>query len=201
MSDISNLPLFVTIIVCIAALYNCKVAWDNEVSKVYSGIDNKPYVVLNLPDKEAAADELARLRIKMNGFIKLLQSKALEKNKLKATERLDRVQRKFRSVLSESKPGSKYTSYTVNKGDKIVMCIRERDENNRLIDENTLFFVALHELAHVMTLSIGHTEEFWDNFRFLLKNAIKYKYYIYHPYHVSPKKYCSTYISNTPLKI
>ena len=81
------------------------------------------------------------------------------------------------------------------------MCIRERDENNRIIEENTLFFVALHELAHVMSLRIGHTTEFWDNFRFLLKHAIKYKYYTYHPYHVTPKKYCSTYISNTPFKM
>ena len=34
-------------------------------------------------------------------------------------------------------------------------------------------FVALHELAHVMSSSIGHTEEFWDNFRYLLKKLLK----------------------------
>ena len=81
------------------------------------------------------------------------------------------------------------------------MCIRERDENNKLIDENTLFFVALHELAHVMTMSIGHKKEFWTNFKFLLRNAIKEGYYKYHHYHHAPKKYCGTYISDTPLKL
>ena len=32
-------------------------------------------------------------------------------------------------------------------------------------------FVAIHELSHVMTKSIGHKQEFWDNFKFLLENA------------------------------
>jgi len=195
------ITVFVTMVICIAVLYNYKTQLDNEVSTVYSDIDSQQYVVLNLPDKKAAADELARLRIKMDKFVELLQSKAIKKNKIKEKGQLDHIRRKFRSVLSENKPGNNYTSYTVNKGDKIVMCIRERDENNRIIDENTLFFVALHELAHVMSLRIGHTTEFWDNFRFLLKHAIKYKYYTYHPYHVTPKKYCSTYISNTPFKM
>ena len=34
------------------------------------------------------------------------------------------------------------------------------------------FFVALHELSHVMTVSVGHTQEFWENFKFLLKEAV-----------------------------
>ena len=32
-------------------------------------------------------------------------------------------------------------------------------------------FVTIHELAHVMTKSIGHKTEFWDNFKFLLQEA------------------------------
>ena len=37
-----------------------------------------------------------------------------------------------------------------------------------LEDENTLLFVSLHEVAHIMTKSIGHTKEFWDNFTFYI---------------------------------
>ena len=40
------------------------------------------------------------------------------------------------------------------------------EDENKLIDENTLMFVALHELAHIATESIGHTKEFWANFKF-----------------------------------
>jgi len=81
-----------------------------------------------------------------------------------------------------------------------VFCIRERDENNKLVDLNTITFVALHELAHVMTVSIGHTKEFWDNFAFLLEFAVKKGYYKYHPYHKKPVKYCATMITDTPYK-
>ena len=66
---------------------------------------------------------------------------------------------------------------------------------------NTITFVALHELAHVMTVSIGHTQEFWDNFKFLLKFAIAEGFYNYHPYHQQPMKYCGTMITDTPHKL
>jgi hypothetical protein len=185
----------VTLVILALTGYNYIEAFDSEISKVHSRVDKRGYVVLNLPDKNIAADQLANLRIKLEKFIKHLSHKRLPGNGV------DRLKYRFKAVLSESKPGSKFTSYTVNKGSKIFMCIRERDENNRLIDENTLFFVALHELGHVMTMSIGHTKEFWDNFKFLLKHAIKEGYYKYHPYHHTPKKYCGTYISDTPFKI
>ena len=60
--------------------------------------------------------------------------------------------------FSETGKDSKYTSYSVNKGEKIVLCLRSRDGKDRLIDENTLTFVSIHELAHIMTKSVGHTE-------------------------------------------
>ena len=75
--------------------------------------------------------------------------------------------------ITETDKDSKYTSYSVNKGEKMVFCLRSRDEKNNLVDINTIMFVAIHELAHTMTKSIGHTQEFWDKFRTLLKNARK----------------------------
>jgi predicted metal-dependent hydrolase len=177
-------------------LYNVRESFDTEVAHVESEIDQQRYLVLNLPDQQLAANQLARLRIKLEEFIHHLHL-----NKKHMHTGIARMKKKFKAVLSESKPESKFTSYTVDKGSKIYMCLRERDEDNRLIDENTLFFVALHELAHVMTVSIGHKPDFWDNFRFLLRHAIKDGYYTYQPYHINPQKYCSTYISDTPLKL
>jgi len=40
-----------------------------------------------------------------------------------------------------------------------------------------MLFVAIHELGHLMTKSIGHNTEFWDNMRFLLKEAISANLY------------------------
>ena len=67
------------------------------------------------------------------------------------------------------------------------------------MEANTLMFVALHEIAHVMTKSIGHTDEFWNNFRFLLKEAIKINVYKRQDFRRHPVKYCGTEITDTPL--
>ncbi len=181
----------ITVVIVVLSVYRYADGFDSEVTRVRSTVDNRTYLVLRLPDSNKAADQLAKLRIKMERFIAGLDNNAGNA----------RLRQRFRAILSESKPGAKFTSYTVNKGSNVYMCIRERDENNRVIDENTLFFVALHELAHIMTVSIGHTAEFWNNFRYLLNQAIKGRFYQYQPYHHTPAKYCGTYISDTPLKL
>ena len=63
--------------------------------------------------------------------------------------------------ISETTVFFKYTSYSVNKGEKIVMCIRNKKSANQdIIKLNTLMFVAFHETAHLMTKSIGHPMNF-----------------------------------------
>ena len=79
----------------------------------------------------------------------------------------------------------------------LITNINKEDINN-LIEMNTLMFVALHELAHVMTKSIGHTDEFWNNFRFLLKHAIANGLYIKQDFKNKPVKYCGTMITDSP---
>jgi hypothetical protein len=177
------------------SLYAYREYFNNEVTYVESKVDMKKYLVCNMPDKEHAADLLATLQGRLRKFVAGVSRANPEDDRVK------RLRERFRStVISESTPTSKYTSYTVNKGSKVVMCVRQRDEENHLVDMNTLVFVALHELAHIMTLSRGHKPEFWTNFKFLLEHAVKNGYYTYHPYHVRPQKYCGTTISDTPLK-
>jgi len=55
------------------------------------------------------------------------------------------------------------TSYTINKGEEIHVCLREKDKNRILHDINTMMFVILHEMAHIMSDSIGHNNEFRSN--------------------------------------
>ena len=75
-----------------------------------------------------------------------------------------------RHILKEIKlyVGSK--SYTINKT-RIYMCIK--DSNNKYYDDNSLMFVLLHEISHVICKSIGHTEEFHKIFEDLLVEAEK----------------------------
>ena len=117
-------------------------------------------------------------------------------------KRVNRLVKKFRpQKISESVSGTKYTSYSVNKGEKIVFCIRTKDEEQNLINLNTLMFVAIHELAHVMTVSIGHTEEFWNNMRFILKVAIRKGIYKRQDFRKNPQPYCGTTITDSPLDV
>lgn len=186
----------VTIIVILISVWQFYEGFTSEIVYVTSTVDQRRYLVRNLDDRVTAANMLAELRQKLKNFVATI-AKAHPNN-----PGVERLKVRFNpSNLSESSSDSKYTSYSINKGQKIVFCIRERDENNRIIDMNTMSFVALHELAHIMTVSIGHTKEFWDNFKFLLDFAIKNGYYTYHPYHQQPKKYCGTMITDTPHKI
>ena len=168
--------------------------FTNEITYVKSNIDGKSYLVRNLPDKKEAADLLAITKTNCVKLVKYL------KKKFPTNPAVKRLSVKYNpDNITESSKKSKYTSYSVNKGEKIVFCIRSRDSNEKLIDNNTLMFVALHELAHIMTKSIGHTEEFWDNFRFLLKGAIAANIYQYQDFRKKPVKYCGTEITDTPL--
>ena len=61
-------------------------------------------------------------------------------------------------------------------------------------------FVALHEITHIMTKSIGHTEEFWRNFKFILQESVELGIYTRDEYSKNPKKYCGIEITHSPLE-
>ena len=59
-------------------------------------------------------------------------------------------------------------------------------------------FVALHELSHIMTVSVGHTTEFWDNFKFLIEQAEIIKIYKPIDYSKNSVDYCGMKIKDSP---
>jgi Golgi nucleoside diphosphatase len=63
-------------------------------------------------------------------------------------------------------------SYTINKRN-IFICLRH-PVTQELYSFNTLLYVALHELAHVLSKTYStknHNDEFYKNFHTLLKRA------------------------------
>lgn len=78
------------------------------------------------------------------------------------------------------------SSYTENK-EEIYLCLRD-PVTGGYYDINTLTYVALHELAHVISKTLHHTEEFKVNFRKLLKRAEALG--IYHPNWPLAHVYC-----------
>ena len=93
------------------------------------------------------------------------------------------------------------TSYSENKGQKIVVCLRDKTKAPEypLIEENTVMFVMLHEMAHLMTETIGHTQEFWANFKRILHDAVKLNIYTPVNYAQRPTPYCGMTITDSPI--
>ena len=184
--------LFITAIVIFFIYFNFKNSFLN-ITYVKSTIDGRSYLVRNQADKQKAADTLANLNKKLLQLIDYLVKKD------STNVDIQRLKKNFDpDNISESTQYSKYTSYSVNKGEKIVFCIRSK-KTNQLEKDNILMFVALHELGHLMTKSIGHTEEFWKNFKFLLQEAIKIGIYTKDDFNKNPVEYCGTNITDTPL--
>tara|TARA_Y100000389_G_scaffold13272_1_gene11851 strand:- start:208 stop:843 length:636 start_codon:yes stop_codon:yes gene_type:complete len=184
----------IAIIVLVTYIYNS--AYNPNLIHVKSTYDNQTYLVQNKPDKLEAANLFAQLREKIELFVSKLKEKYGTSD-----ERVNRFLKKFKiDAIREAVPNSNQTSYTINKGEKIIVCVRSRNSENKLTDLNTILFVVLHELAHIMTISIGHKEEFWENFKFILAHAIKWNIYKAEDYNSNPKPYCGIKITDSPLK-
>ena len=100
--------------------------------------------------------------------------------------------------IVETLPTSEYTAYSEDKGRKLAFCLRKYKNDMKLIDINTLMFVSLHELSHLMSTTIGHNKEFWDNFKFMLEQADKINIYKPINYSSKPSEYCGMIIDNNP---
>lgn len=163
---------------------------------VTSSVDGKSYRVRDLPDKQQAADMMARTRVRLTRLCDALEKKYPDKDQVR------QMVSNFRSDperFLESTPDEEHTSSTVNKGESIHICLRQRDgPDERLVDENVIMFVALHEMAHIATRSIGHGPDFWNNFGWLLKEAEAMGLYRYTDFSAHPVSYCGVYITDSP---
>ena len=161
---------------------------------IISQVDGNKYCVRERSKLTLAVDLLANITVKMNKLVKFLDEKYPNR------ENVNRLVKGYNpKTITETLPTSEYTAYSENKGEKIAFCLNtEKKDGSRLIDENTLMFVALHELSHVASKSIGHTDEFWNNFKFLIKEAESINIYNPEDYKKNSKRYCGTNIVDNP---
>ena len=173
-----------------------KLYFDSEsyqLSCISSNVDGKTYCVRERNKIQLVADLLAKVSNKMQTLVDHMY------NTYPDRENIIRLKDRFNiEKIGEILPTSKHTAYSENKGEKIRFCVTEEKDNNKLIDENTLTFVAIHELSHIASKSIGHNNEFWDNFSFLLKHAVDIGIYQPIDYKKQPRKYCGMKISDNP---
>lgn len=190
--------LFIQVIIfgiVIAGLYMYLANKDSiDLKCVISTVDGNKYCVRDRKEVPAAADLLARVSVKCKDVVQYVFEKYPDKDNVL------RLHDGFNpKKIMETLPTSEHTAYSENKGEKLAFCLNKKNENNNeLIDESTLTFVALHELAHIATKSIGHKSEFWENFKFLLTEAKEAGLYIPKDYKSAPQEYCGMKIRDNP---
>jgi hypothetical protein len=165
-----------------------------QLKCIVSTVDGNKYCVRERSEIQNAADLLAKVTEKCKKLVKYMSEKHPDDPR---TKRL--VDGFNPKKTMETLPTSQFTAYSENKGEKIAFCLnKKKGENENLIDESTLTFVAIHELSHVATVSIGHKSEFWENFKFLLENAKEAGIHNPVDYKAQPTSYCGMNIHDNP---
>ena len=190
-NDFVGLFIIGVIVLCIALFIQNSY---NNLTYVKSEVDNRKYLVRNIEDKQHAADMLAAINQKLETLKVHLEKKYPD------DQRVSRLQNNYvPENICESVANDQNTSYSVNKGEKVVFCIRSK-ETDKLEDLNTITFVAIHELGHLASATVGHNDEFWSNFKFLLQEAISIGLYEKVEYSKNPQPYCGIHITDSPVE-
>ena len=184
--------IFFLLSICVYIYYDSS---GFQLKCIVSSVDGNKYCVRERGKVKKAADLLATITTKCKKLVEYVYKKYPDK---------DNVQRLHAGFnpkkVMETLPTSTYTAYSENKGEKIAFCLNKtkKGEDSTMIDEHTLTFVAIHELSHVATKSIGHKSEFWENFKFLLEEAKEAGIHDPKDYKKSPEKYCGMTIHDNP---
>jgi hypothetical protein len=164
-----------------------------DLKCIIASSDGNRYCVRERVKMELAANLLADVTQKMKDMVAYLKEKHPE------DERTKQLVENFNpKKISETLPTSELTAFSENKGEKIAFCLNKSKNGSKLIDVNTLTFVALHELTHVGTKSVGHGQEFWQNFKWILQNAKQAGIYSPIDYKKYPEEYCGMTINDNP---
>lgn len=172
--------------------YNNTYYKDNLINET-STVDNEEYFVRNVEDKSKAANTLATIKTNIKKLVLYLKNNINQYDDDK--EYINNLVKRTKEInIMETPADEKNTSYTINKGEKIVICLRSKFLNE-LHDINTVMYVVIHELAHVACPEYGHTPLFKKIFIFLLKESYKINIYTPVDYRKKPQDYCGMTIN------
>lgn len=168
----------------------------NNVIYVTSELDHKPYLVRDLNDKQYASNMLAKIK---QNIINVTNYLVMNKDKYpEYVQYIDQLNTRIKNVeVLESTEDSVYTSYSVNKGEQIVFCLRSRRIRNKLHEFNLLMYVVLHEMSHVACPEYGHTPLFKKIFAFITNTAIGMGLYTKIDFANDPVEYCGMMVTDS----
>lgn len=188
------------IIIAIAALaciYVLQSLSKSEAVYEKTNNSNREYLVQNLDDKQEASEMLDTIHNRIQYLLSYLKTNINSFPEYKPyIERL--LNGTKNTKLTENSPYGKFTSYTLNKGEEISLCLRYI-KTNEIHDINLVMYVVLHELSHIACPELGHTALFKKIFIFLLKVSFTLKIYSCVDYRNHPELYCNGMVINESL--
>lgn len=189
---ICYLLIVIIIIIAIKSYYDSDLF---QLKCIISDVNGKKYCVRERKNIKKATNLLAMTTKNITTLVKYLINKYPDK------ESVILLHKNFNpKKIKEILPTSEYTAYSENKGEQIALCLsnKSKSDTDNLIDQNTLMFVALHEMSHLATKTIGHDDTFWKNFKFLLKESEKINIYKPINYKNNSTNYCGMEIKDNP---
>ena len=194
MNSMIKMLITIMVILIISILYfNIQY---RDMTYIKSDIDDDYYLVRDLKDKQYACNMLSKIK---SNILKITEYVRNNREKYpNMIPYIDQLCSRIKNVIiQESSVNSHYTSYSVNKGEQLVFCLRTSSFNNNLHDLNLLMYVVIHEMAHVGCPEYGHTPLFKDIFAFLCHRSIEINVYKKVDFNAQRVEYCGMDITDS----
>jgi len=177
-----------------------------------SVVDDAYYLVRDRADKNRAANLLATIKKNIFDITQYMYNRLIAIDSLPDIDReryasnkqyIEQLNTNISNVvIMESSDSSKYTSYSVNKGEEIVFCIRSKTlsnliDGNDMHDTNLIMYVALHEISHVACPEKDHTPLFLKIFNFICNEAVTMGIYKKINFNDKSEEYCGMMITDS----
>jgi hypothetical protein len=164
-----NTVLFVILLAIFAFIF--KTYFYDGTKGVVSTLDGKIYDVRQGPYEQRKADLLSFIKMKLTILVQTLRKDP----QYNMTEPVLRLLSNWERGISIKEIGNMESdaAYVINK-QHMAFCLQDKPypgsnvKTTNLEDTNLISYVAIHELAHMMSDETGHGSEFVSNFEFLL---------------------------------
>jgi hypothetical protein len=165
------------------------------------------HVIEDLDDSSGARALIGRINVRIIEFLDFLKKK-YKVNAVGQTSGAvigegpaiaDRILTgyNFETIYENDPRTSADTSYTLDKGAKMYFCLRDK-KTHKVLDDDIVFFVALHEISHIGNKTFGHGRDFWATFKFILTEAEEAGLYRPVNYARAPVVYCGLLVDYNP---
>tara|TARA_Y100000768_G_scaffold388267_1_gene383134 strand:+ start:1783 stop:2331 length:549 start_codon:yes stop_codon:yes gene_type:complete len=177
--------IYIILLILFYYFYN-----SNKRVKLKSHIDNLYYIVQDRKNNLVSLYYFSRLLFAINKLIFNLDTK--DKIYIKYYQKFNYLKDLLKKKIIISEASKLFNKTRTHNKNHIYLCIQH---NNIYYNLNHLKYVIIHELAHIICPEIGHTKNFYEINKFLLKEAVRLNIYKSHNYITNPINYCGVLLN------